>query len=363
MKIAQVSPLCESVPPRCYGGTERIVSYLTDALVSQGHEVTLFASGDSRTKADLYAIIPKAIRLSSERHDPVICHLLQLERVVQMANRFDIIHFHTDYFHFPLFREIAVPHVTTLHGRLDLPDLPRLYQEFEEMPVVSISDSQRAPLPEANWVDTIYHGIPINNFTFSPQGGDYFAFLGRISREKRPDRAIEIAIQTGVPLKIAAKVDPADQSYFENEIEPLMDHPLVEFIGEVNEAGKNALLGGARALLFPIDWPEPFGLVMIEAMACGTPVIAMRNGSVGEVMQDGVSGFIVQTMEQAFAAAERIQEIDRQGCRRYFEERFTDQRMAADYLRLYQKLLGSSPSLESPGTPDGLENLPMTPSL
>jgi len=339
MNIAQVSPLCESVPPHCYGGTERIVSYLTESLVEAGHEVTLFASGDSRTRADLYATIPQAIRLSPHPHDATVCHLLQLEDVVRMADRFDVIHFHTDLFHFPLFRQLRIPQVTTLHGRLDLPDIWRLYDEFSEMAVVSISDAQRRPIPRANWVDTVYHGIPAGNFTFQPQGGDYFVFVGRISREKRPDRAIEIALRTGVPLKIAAKVDPADQRYFDEEIEPLLDHPLIDFVGEVNEAEKNTLLGGALALLFPIDWPEPFGLVMIEAMACGTPVVAMRNGSVDEVMLEGVSGRIVETLEEAIQAARSIHQIDRRRCREYFESRFTDTRMARDYVRVYQKLL------------------------
>lgn len=339
MKIAQVSPLSESVPPHSYGGTERIVSYLTEALVMAGHEVTLFASGDSRTHADLYATVPQSIRLSSQKHDATICQLLQLQDVIRLADRFDIIHFHTDFFHFPLLRQLQIPHVTTLHGRLDLPDVPKLYDEFNDMPVVSISDHQRIPVPQANWVATVYHGIPPANFTFQPGGGDYFAFVGRISREKRPDRAIQIAMETGIPLKIAAKVDTADQYYFDREIEPLLHHPLIEFIGEVNEAGKNQLLGGARALLFPIDWPEPFGLVMIEAMATGTPVIAMRNGSVDEVMQDGVSGRIVDTMEEAIQAARSIHQLDRRRCREYFESRFTDVRMARDYVQVYRKLL------------------------
>jgi len=339
MKIAQVSPLCESVPPHRYGGTERIVSYLTESLVAEGHDVTLFASGDSRTRADLYATLPQSIRLSPEKHDATVCQLLQLQDVIKLANRFDIIHFHTDFFHFPVFRQIQLPHVTTLHGRLDLPDLSRLYDEFSEMPVVSISEHQRIPIPQANWISTVYHGIPPANFTFQPQGGNYFAFVGRISREKRPDRAIQIAIETGIPLKIAAKVDAADQCYFEQEIEPLLNHPLIEFVGEVNEAGKNQLLGGARALLFPIDWPEPFGLVMIESMATGTPVIAMRNGSVSEVMRDGVSGRIVDSMDEAVQAARSIHQLDRHHCRQYFESRFTDRRMARDYVEIYQNLL------------------------
>lgn len=342
MRIAQVSPLYESVPPQSYGGTERIVSYLTESLVKMGHEVTLFASGDSQTAAKLEPTIPRALRLSKRIHDSQVCHTLQLCDVAKMAHQFDIIHFHTDYFHFPLFREISIPQLTTLHGRLDLPDLSMLFEEFSEMPVVSISNSQRRPVPHANWIGTIYHGIPAANYQFQ-NGGDYFAFLGRISQEKRPDRAIEIAVRTGSKLKIAAKVDSADRSYFEKSILPLMDHPLVEFLGEVDERGKNDLLGGAKALLFPIDWPEPFGLVMIESMACGTPVIAFENGSVNEVMKDGVTGSIVHTMGEAISAAEQIHQIDRRGCRQYFEDHFTDDQMARNYAEIYQEVVKQKP--------------------
>ncbi len=339
MRIAQVSPLYESVPPQRYGGTERIVSYLTESLVALGHDVTLFASGDSITKADLYPSVPCALRLSKRPHDAVVCHTLQTTEVAQLCEKFDIVHFHTDYYHFPLFRQLPTPQVTTLHGRLDLPDLPMVYEEFIDQPLVSISNSQRIPIPKANWNRTVYHGIPAANYRFQPVGGEYFAFLGRISPEKGPDRAIQIALQTETPLKIAAKVDAVDQEYFEEVIYPLIQHPLIEFIGEVDEAGKNQLLGGAKALLFPIDWPEPFGLVMIESMACGTPVIAFNHGSVSEVMRDGISGVIVESLDEAIRAARSISRIDRRKCRKYFEERFTDVRMANEYVEVYKELI------------------------
>jgi glycosyltransferase involved in cell wall biosynthesis len=316
---------------------------LTEALVKLGHEVTLFASGDSKTSAELYSAVPEALRLCRERKDPVLYHLLQLTEVARQADRFDIIHFHTDFLHFPLFRVLQKPHVTTLHGRLDLPDLGPLYSEYSDMPVISISDSQRRPLPHANWLMTVYNGVPAETYTFREEPGDYLAFVGRISPEKGPDRAIEIAKRLGLQLKIGAKVDPADAEYFHQEIEPLLDHPLIEFLGEINDSQKNDLLGGARALLFPIDWPEPFGLVMIESMACGTPVIAFRHGSVPEVMRDGVSGFIVETIDEAVAAVGRLDEIDRSACRRHFEENFSAKRMAEGYLAAYRKALRNAP--------------------
>lgn len=339
MRIALVAPLIESVPPKTYGGSERVVHYLAEELVDRGHEVTLFASGDSSTRADLVAVLPESLRRSSQSRDQVIWHLCQLMEVMRMAGRFDIVHFHTDFFHFPLMRYAPIPHVMTLHGRLDVPDFDILFNEFPEMPVVSISDSQRRPLPAANWVATVYNGLPAGDFQLRSEPGDYFAFLGRISPEKGPELAIEIAIGLNTPLRIAAKVDAVDQDYFAQVIEPKLAHPLVQYIGEVDLAGKNELLGNAKALLFPIQWPEPFGLVMIESMACGTPVIAFRNGSVDEVMQDGVSGFIVESVEEALAAAGRTDQIDRAGCRRYFEQTFTVQRMVDGYLKVYQRLM------------------------
>lgn len=340
MKIAQVSPLYESVPPKLYGGTERIVSYLTEELVRQGHEVTLFASGDSVTEARLVPVVPQALRLCKECIDTMAHHVLALEKVAQQAENFEVVHFHIDYLHFPLSRCCAYPQVTTLHGRLDIPDLVPLYEEFSEMPVVSISDAQRTPLPAANWQGTVYHGLPEDLYQFHAGPGRYLAFLGRISPEKRVDRAIEIARRAGLPLKIAAKVDKVDAEYFETEIKPLLAQPHVEFIGEIGEAEKNDFLGNAIALLFPIDWCEPFGLVMIEAMACGTPVIAFRRGSVEEVMVPGRSGFICDTVEEAVEAVDRVKQLDRAQCRRVFEERYTVTRMARDYAEIYRRLTG-----------------------
>jgi glycosyltransferase involved in cell wall biosynthesis len=341
MKIAQIAPLAESVPPLLYGGTERIVSFLTDELVRRGHEVTLFASGDSLTAAELVPCCDMALRLNPDVRDPIPHHLILLEEVRRRADEFDVLHFHIDLLHFPLIRPIAHRTVTTLHGRLDLPDLRPFYQTFPEIPVVSISDDQRGPLPMANWIATVQHGLPRDLLRFSPvaQGG-YLAFLGRISPEKRPDRAIEIAARTGMPLKIAAKVDKVDQAYWEEVIRPMIDlHPNVEYIGEVNERAKAEFLGNAAALLFPIDWPEPFGLVMIEAMACGTPVIAFHRGSVPEVLDDGVTGCIVETMDEAVAAVPRALTLDRAAVRGCFEARFSVERMAADYLEVYERLL------------------------
>jgi glycosyltransferase involved in cell wall biosynthesis len=342
MRIAQIAPLCESVPPRLYGGTERVVSYLTEELVRLGHHVTLFASGDSRTAATLVAACPHALRLHGTCRDHLAPHLFMLEEVVRRADQFDVIHFHIAQLHFPVMRRLAdVAHVTTLHGRLDLDELRPLYREFNDMPVVSISDAQRHPLPEAGWIATIYHGLPMEPFTFDPAPGGYLAFLGRISPEKRVDRAIEIATASGHALRIAAKVDPVDRDYFDRQIRPLLDNPLIEFIGEIADDQKSAFLGKAKALLFPIDWPEPFGLVMIEAMACGLPVIAFPGGSVGEVIEDGVTGFVVDTIQDAVEAVRRIDEIDRYACRETFERRFSVRRMATQYVDVYQRLVAT----------------------
>jgi glycosyltransferase involved in cell wall biosynthesis len=338
MRIAQVAPLYESVPPRAYGGTERVVSYLTEELVRQGHRVTLFASGDSVTRAELIAPRPCSLRLDSSCVDQLACHFVLLEQVFREAARFDVIHFHIDYLHFPLSRRHHYPHLTTLHGRLDIPELPALYQEYPDMLVVSISDAQRRPLPWLQWQGTVYHGLPSDLFAFHPQGGDYLAFLGRISPEKRVDRAVEIARRAGLKLKVAAKIDKVDRDYYEEKIAPLLREPHVEYIGEVGGSDKEELLGHARALLFPIDWPEPFGLVMIEALACGTPVIAWRQGSVPEVLTDGVTGFIVESLDEAVAAVDRVAALDRRVCRQVFEERFSAGRMARDYLSIYRRL-------------------------
>lgn len=346
MKIAQIAPLMESVPPRLYGGTERIVSYLTDELVALGHNVTLFASGDSFTAARLVPCVPTALRLNTRVRDPVPYYMLMLDRVRQRADEFDILHFHIDQFQFPMFRSIARRTITTLHGRLDLPDLPPLYQGFNDMPLVSISNDQRAPVPNANFAATVYHGIPLGlHRPAAPVQGSYVAFLGRISPEKRPDRAITIARALGIPLKIAAKVDRADEAYFRAEIEPLLDGPGVEFIGEINEDQKARFLGEAQALMFPVDWPEPFGLVMIEAMACGTPVLAFRCGSVPEIVDHGVTGMIVETVEEAIAALPRVIALDRKKVRQGFERRFSSRRMAENYIDVYRAQLASSKSI------------------
>jgi glycosyltransferase involved in cell wall biosynthesis len=339
MKIAQVAPLIESVPPRLYGGTERIVSYLTEELVRLGHDVTLFASGDSITSAELSPCCSRALRLDPTVRDIIPHFMLMIDKVCERAKEFDVLHFHIDLFHFPVFRSLAARTLTTLHGRQDLGDLKPFYSRFGEMPLVSISDDQRKPLPHANFVTTIHHGIPADLHRPSFEQGSYLAFLGRISPEKRPDRAIRIARAAGIPLKIAAKVDRIDEDYFRNDILPLIDGPGVEFIGEINEREKTKFLGEAAALLFPVDWPEPFGLVMIEAMACGTPVLAFRCGSVPEVIEDGVTGTVVDSEEEAIAALPAILAYDRRAVRRRFEERFTDTRMAQDYVSIYRRLL------------------------
>ncbi len=340
MRIAQVAPLFESVPPQGYGGTERVVSFLTEELVNQGHDVTLFASGDSVTRARLVACCPRSLRTDSHCVDQLAYHVVMLHKVFQEAHRFDLIHFHCDYLHYPLSQRHEVPHLTTLHGRLDIPDLQPLYQVFGEQPLVSISNAQRRALPAVNWQGTVYHGLPLDLFTFRERPGKYLAFLGRISPEKRPDRAIQLAQELGIELKIAAKVDRNDRDYFTGVIEPMIKRAgrWVEFIGEVGGAAKDEFLGNAYAFLFPIDWPEPFGLVMIEAMACGTPVIAFRCGSVPEVMDDGITGFIVDDMPAAARAIERVASLDRRRCRQVFEERFSAPRMTRDYLTIYRRL-------------------------
>jgi glycosyltransferase involved in cell wall biosynthesis len=339
MRIAQIAPLYERVPPKFYGGTERVVSYLTEELVSLGHEVTLFASGDSKTSARLISPCKRALRLSPDCIDKLAYHYIMLDQVRELSQEFDMLHFHVDYLHFPFSRTCEVPHVTTLHGRLDIPELAPLYRQFVDNPVVSISISQRKPLCWIRWVANVYHGLPAANFRIGSGKGGYLAFLGRIAREKRVDRAIQIALESGMPLKIAAKVDPSDREYYESEIRPLLAHPNIEYIGEIREDQKSEFLGNAYAQLFPIDWPEPFGLCMIEAMACGTPTIAFGNGSVPEVLTHGVTGFVVDSVREAVEAVPKISELDREACRLEFEGRFTASRMAEDYVRLYGSLL------------------------
>lgn len=337
MKIAQISPLYESVPPKLYGGTERVVSYLTEELVKQGHEVTLFASGDSITRSKLVSPCEKSLRLHNTC-DYLAHHLLMLEMVQQAKKEFDILHYHTDYLHFPLSRKSKIPQLTTMHGKLEIPDIYELFREFREMPLVSISNSQRSPLPNANWIGTVYHGLPLDLMKFNDKEGKYLAFLGRISPEKRVDRAIEIAIECNIPLKIAAKIDKVDFEFFEQHIKPLFNHPLIEFIGEIGEEEKGAFLGNAMALLFPIDWPEPFGLVMIEAMACGSPVVAFKRGSTPEVVDHGITGFLVTSVSEAVEIVNnKIPLFNRGLCRAVFEKKFSSERMANDYVKLYQQ--------------------------
>jgi glycosyltransferase involved in cell wall biosynthesis len=346
MRIAQVAPLSESVPPKLYGGTERVVAYLTDECVRRGHEVTLFASGDSVTAARLRPACRRALRLEGANViDPLAPHVRMIEMVAREAHTFDIVHFHIDYLHFSVTRRQKIRAVTTMHGRLDIPDVHPVHQEFAEMHLVSVSEAQRRPMPWANWVGTVYHGVPENLYQPRTQPGTYLAFLGRISPEKRVDRAIEIARRTGIPLKIAAKVDVVDEEYFESRIRSLLDDSLVEYIGEIGDAEKSEFLGGACALVFPVDWPEPFGLVMIEALACGTPVIAYRAGSVPEIIEEGRTGYIVETLDQAVSAVRRIGALDRRTCRRVFEERFSAGRMCMDYLALYRRLRDQQPDL------------------
>jgi len=344
MKIAQVTPLYEAVPPKLYGGTERVVAHLTDALVDLGHEVTLFASADARTRAKLIPVRDQAIRLDpAPFKSDLAAHMTMLSEVLARADDFDIIHFHTDMIHFPFFERMAGKTLTTLHGRLDMKDIAEVYERWPDFGLVSISDDQRRPLGFANWKATVHHGMPAEQYRFSPKADGYLAFLGRISPEKRPDRAIDIAIKLGKTLKMAAKVDAADKVYFETKIKPMLDHPLIEFIGEIGDDQKSDFLGGAEALLFPIDWPEPFGLVMIEAMACGTPVVAFRCGSTTEVIEDGATGFLVDTLEQAVVAADRAASLDREAVRARFELRFSATAMARRYLDVYGDLLAKRP--------------------
>ena len=338
MRIAQIAPLHEAVPPKLYGGTERVVSFLTEELVAEGHDVTLFASGDSVTKAKLHPVWPRALRLDPSIRDPIAPHMLLMEEVYRQAADFDVLHFHMDYWSFSLFSRQKTPFVTTLHGRLDLPELQPVFNTFPRVPVVSISNSQRRPLPQANYAATVLHGLPENLLTPRDVTPSYLAFLGRIAPEKRPDRAIRIARAAGIPLKIAAKVDRADQEYFDDLIKPMLSGGGVEMIGEIGDAEKSDFLSGAVGLLMPIDWPEPFGLVMIEAIACGTPVIAFNRGSVPEIVEDGLTGFVVEDETSAIAAVSRLGTLSRQAIRRRFEERFTARRMAEDYLRCFRAL-------------------------
>ncbi len=344
LRIAMVAPLHESVPPRLYGGTERVVSYLTEELARLGHDVTLFATADSVTRARLHAMAPQGLRLDPRCRDPLAHHVAMVDAVLSLAGAFDVIHFNIDYVHFPAVRAAGVPNVTTLHGRLDIPDLVPLYRRFPDMPLVSISDAQRRPLPAVGWAATVHHGLPRELLAPGAGDGGYVAFLGRISPEKRVDRAIRIARRAGIPLRIAAKIEKLDVAYYEAVVKPLLDGPGVEFVGEIGERDKGAFLGRARALLFPIDWPEPFGLVMIESMACGTPVIAYPCGSVPEVIEPGVNGWIVASEDEAVAALGRLDGFDRRACRQRFEERFSAERMARDYLRVYRRVAARAPT-------------------
>jgi len=340
MRIAQVAPLYESVPPKLYGGTERVVSYLTEELVRLGHEVTLFASGDSETAARLIAGCPRALWQTPDCREALPHHVRLVDLVAAEAHRFDVVHFHTDYVHFPAAGRLPCPTVTTLHGRLHPPDERAFFATYREVPLVSISDDQRRPVAGANWQATVYHGLPRGLHTFREAPGAYLAFLGRVSPEKGPDKAVEIARRAGLPLRVAAKIYPEERSYFEQVIEPLFRaSPWVTFVGEVGGASKDEFLGNAHALLFPIDWAEPFGLVMIEAMACGTPVVAFRRGSVPEVMVEGVTGFVVEDVGGAVEAVSRVAGLSRRACRRAFEKRFDAARMARDYLSVYYKLI------------------------
>lgn len=340
MKIAQVPPLYESVPPKLYGGTERVVAYLSEALIRLGHKVTLFGTADSVTQATLIPICEQGLRFNKYCKDPLTWHVCQLGEVLDRADEFDVIHFHNDYLHYPFSQNCSYAHVTTLHGRLDLEDLKPIYRIFNKIPLVSVSQNQRKPFDDAvYWIKTVHHGLPKNLYKTGKGEGGYLAFLGRISPEKRPDRAIEIAKMTGIPLKIAAKVDQQDLQYFNNIIQPMLNHPLVEFIGEIGEQEKEIFLGQALALLFPIDWPEPFGMVMIEAMANGTPVIAFNCGSVSEVIDEGLTGFIVNSVQEAIKAVKKLHILDREQCRRVFEERFSAETMANNYLEVYQRLI------------------------
>jgi glycosyltransferase involved in cell wall biosynthesis len=359
LRIAQVAPLFESVPPHTYGGTERIVSYLTEELISLGHQVTLFAAGDSVTKARLVPISHRSLRRHAETTDPLIYNTILIDKVLTQGSQFDLIHFHCDYFHFPASRYAALPNVTTLHGRLDLPELGVLFEHFDEMPLVSISQSQRRPLRHANWVGNVYHGLPDQLLKLHEEEGRYLAFLGRICPEKRVDRAIRIALRAGIPLKIAAKVDKADRGYFETEIKHLLSQPGIEYVGEITQKEKEEFLGNALAYLFPIDWPEPFGLTMIESMACGTPTVAFRGGAVPEILQPGVTGYIVNNEDEAVDAVALCKMIDRVGCRNMFLKRFTSARMTEEYLAIYNRLVQNDrPRRTSALTEAGLSLVP-----
>ncbi len=349
MRIAQVAPLVESVPPQRYGGTERVVSYLSEALIKLGHDVTLFASGDSRTRARLVSVLPRSLRPQGREADWPIWTTLMLDRVFEEAafGAFDVIHLHVDVLHYPLARRCDTPCLTTLHGRLDIPGLAELYRRFIDQPLVSVSNSQRKPLPDAYWCATVHHGLPTDLYRYHEQPGDYFSFVGRVSPEKRVDRAIEIAIGCDMPLRIAAKVDKVDQAYFDQRIRPLLAHPLIEFVGEIDEEHKGDFIGRSRALLFPIDWPEPFGLVAIEALACGTPVISYPCGSVPEILRHGVDGWIVHDQRQAIDAARHIERIARANCRASFEQRFTAATMARAYLEVYDRLRAGRCAIET----------------
>lgn len=363
MKIAQIAPLMESVPPKFYGGTERIVSYLTEELVRQGHDVTLFASGDSRTSAELVPCCDVALRLNPNVQSDIPYHVMMLERVRRRASEFDVLHFHVDVLHFPIIREFVQQTLTTLHGRLDLPDLAQLYAMFDDIPLVSISFDQRRPMLPVNWVGTVYHGLPRDILPYCPKASGYLAFLGRISPEKGPETAIEIAARARMPLKIAAKIDKVDQSFWTERVEPMvLRNPNVEFVGEIDERQKADFLGNATALLFPINWPEPFGLVSIEAMACGTPVIAFNRGAVPEVVDDGVSGLIVDSLDEAVDAVRRVGTVDRAKVRRTFEERFSAERMCHDYVAIYRTLMdGEREHLAPEKLP--LKNIELTQAL
>ena len=349
LRIAQIAPAIESVPPKTYGGTERVVSYLTEALVEAGHEVTLFATGDSETSAELFPCFPRALRADGTDDFATSAHLTMLERIYRRADDFDIIHSHVDHLAYPFARRCRIPTVSTMHGRLDLPLLDELYREYDDVPLVSISYAQRRPMPDESWwAANIYHGLPLDQYDPQLDDGDYLAFVGRVSPEKRVDSAIDVALETGVPLKIAAKIDRKDREYFESEIEPRMESSLIEFVGEIDEEEKQAFLGDAAALMFMVDWPEPFGLAMIEAMACGTPVIARKCGSIPEVVDEGVTGFVCEDESGAIEAVRRLDALDRGECRRQFEKRFSNETMAQNYVDAYRALIAKYRSAADP---------------
>lgn len=357
MRIAQIAPLSEAVPPKFYGGTERVVAALVDELVDRGHEVTLFASGDSETSANLVPVIPEALRRSPGVVDSLAPHLAMLELVEAHADAFDLIHSHVDYLIYPFTRHWRAPTVSTLHGRLDIPELPLLHSHYPEVNLISISDSQRLPLAPhmLNWIATVYNGVVLDHFSFQPEPGDYLVFLGRISKEKRPDLAVEVARRCGIPLKIAAKIDPADDQWYRHEFEALLADPNIEFLGEVGEAGKDQLLRGAMGLLFPSLWPEPFGMVMVEAMACGVPVIGLRYGAVPEVIIDGKTGFICDSVDEMVDGVKRLGEIDRATCRSHVEANFSARAMADGYEAAYNRILSRQSTAERRATPDGTD--------